>query len=271
MFFKLVLVQYILMGGEFMTKGFSLVELSVVLVIIGLLVAGVSVGSSLRDQAALRSVVADMKKYQMSYQSFKDIYKAPPGDFNQAAALWGTDCADTVSCNGGGDLVVNSIFFSVNSETQRAWKHLELAELIDDPIAIVPSSWNGKLNVGDVPQSKITGAGYFIAGGPIALDPYDQNSPFITVSAVTNAIFLGKESSFSALTVGALTGLQAYNLDVKFDDGKPDAAGNPTGATSGYIRAFNGQNSPANCSTAAVYNVIATTDSCVLGYQVDRE
>jgi len=254
-----------------LNKGFTLIELAIVIVVISTLIAGISLGNNLYQESVLRSVIIDMKRHESHYNAFKDRYGLPPGDFNQAAALWGATCATTITCNGDGSTGIDSIFFSVNSETQRAWKHLELSGIMNYQIPVLPATWTGALKLTAAPLSKVRGAGYFMAAGPVAMDPGDTNSPFMNISAVANAVFLGRESSFSALTVGALTGLQTYNLDKKFDDARVNSAGNAIGANSGFIRALNGQNTPANCSAGTTYNVLATTDSCILGYQLDRD
>lgn len=257
------------MGNEKMRKAFSLVELAVVLVIIGLLVAGISVGSSLKDQAELRSIVSDMKQFQISYASFIDIYKMPPGDFSEAQAIWGSNCANTVSCNGNGNDIIDSPASSA-SETLRAWKHLDLAELIDESIPIVPSSWNGGLSLTDLPESQITGGGFFMAGGNISTTGATSiASPF----GNDNAVFMGRERSGYAPTVGVITGLEAYNLDKKFDDGKINSSNNPSGNNSGMFRAVNGYffGSNTDCVSGGNYNITSLTDSCLVGFKLSRD
>lgn len=63
-----------------MQKGFTLVELSIVLVIIGLLVGGILVGQSLIDAAKLNSLVRQFQQYDAAANSFKSKYKFLPGD-----------------------------------------------------------------------------------------------------------------------------------------------------------------------------------------------
>ena len=69
---------------------FSLVELSIVLVILGLLVGGVLSGQSLIRAAQLRSVTTQFANYRAAVFTFRDKYFALPGDMANASAFWGS-------------------------------------------------------------------------------------------------------------------------------------------------------------------------------------
>lgn len=61
-------------------SGFTLVEIAIVLVIIGLLLGGVLKGQELIENARIKSIVTDMKSVQAAYNGYMDRYKVIPGD-----------------------------------------------------------------------------------------------------------------------------------------------------------------------------------------------
>jgi prepilin-type N-terminal cleavage/methylation domain-containing protein len=93
-------------------EGFTLVELAIVLVILGLLVGGVITGQNLIRAAELRSITTEFAAYQTAVMTFKDKYMALPGDMTNATDFWGamTNCGvaspsgtGTQTCNGNGN------------------------------------------------------------------------------------------------------------------------------------------------------------------------
>jgi len=73
---------------------FSLVELSIVLVILGLLTGGVLTGQNLIRAAELRAVTTEFNAYQTAANTFKDKYFAIPGDMTNATDFWGSAGGD---------------------------------------------------------------------------------------------------------------------------------------------------------------------------------
>src|SRR5471030_1667850 len=67
-------------------RGFTLIELSIVLVIIGLIVGGVLVGQDLIRAAEVRATIAQIEKYNTAVNTFRGKYNALPGDMNASTA-----------------------------------------------------------------------------------------------------------------------------------------------------------------------------------------
>lgn len=63
-----------------MNKGFTLIELSIVLIIVGLLVGGILVGQSMIDSVRINRFVSDLKQYEIATKLFKNKFKKYPGD-----------------------------------------------------------------------------------------------------------------------------------------------------------------------------------------------
>lgn len=71
-------------------RGFTLIEMSLVLVIIGLLVAGVLTGKELIHTAKLHQVVSELNSIQVAINNFRAKYDGLPGDLKKAPAFWPT-------------------------------------------------------------------------------------------------------------------------------------------------------------------------------------
>src|SRR5690349_23520217 len=61
-------------------KGFTLVEIAIVLVIIGLLLGGILKGQEMITQAKIKNVIADFSGISAAYHGYVDRYKKIPGD-----------------------------------------------------------------------------------------------------------------------------------------------------------------------------------------------
>src|SRR2546422_4494153 len=78
-------------GERPMTKrrqGFTLVEIAIVLVIIGLLLGGILKGQEMITQAKIKNVIADFSGVSAAYHGYQDRYRAIPGDDPNAGTRW---------------------------------------------------------------------------------------------------------------------------------------------------------------------------------------
>ncbi len=118
-------------------RGFTLVEIAIVLVIIGLLLGGVLKGQEMIENARIKSVVGDMNGVSAAYNSYIDRYRAIPGD-EAAATLTGRGWLGTAAGNGNG--VLNTLpaatFTNAALEQGAMWRSLRAAQLVSgDPAA----------------------------------------------------------------------------------------------------------------------------------------
>ena len=108
-----------------MNRGFTLVELSIVLVIIGLIAGGVVGGKSLIKSSKQQGLVREFIALETAINSFDLQYDAIPGDFVDATDYWPTSNTDSGDGNGKVD---NSSGSGGADEPRRGWFHLLLAK-----------------------------------------------------------------------------------------------------------------------------------------------
>ncbi|MGB8338678.1 MAG: prepilin-type N-terminal cleavage/methylation domain-containing protein [Burkholderiales bacterium] len=103
-------------------KGFTLVEIAIVLVIIGLLLGGILKGQELISNARVRNVADQVNAVKAAYFAFQDRYRALPGDYLQAQAI--ANIPNVVrGGNGNGQI-------DPGAEQVEAWRHLANAGFI---------------------------------------------------------------------------------------------------------------------------------------------
>lgn len=236
---------------HYRVRAFSLVELSIVLVILGLLVGGVLSGQSLIRAAELRSVTEDFSKYMAATRTFKDKYFALPGDMTNATSFWGilagtgsdVTCQNTLAiaaptCNGNGDGQILTSVVNLD-EASRFWQHLANAGLIEGQFNGVQGA--GSVIGANVPASKITSAFWYVsytgvqAGSAVTYFPIDYGNR------------LSFKSNGSTSTAGSypLKPEEAWNIDTKIDDGKP---------STGMVIAEKGDGTNTFCTSEAGVN-----------------
>ena len=124
-----------------MKKGFTLIELSIVLVIIGLLIGGILVAQSMIESAKTQKLIREVKQYEVLINLFKERFQKLPGDMNNAEDYWGSvsgSCFNspgtgTETCNGDGDGGVDYDNGTDNPhEGFRVWEHLSNAGFVDE-------------------------------------------------------------------------------------------------------------------------------------------
>jgi prepilin-type N-terminal cleavage/methylation domain-containing protein len=254
--------------------GFTLVELSIVIVIIGFLVAGIAAGANLVKQAQIRSVISDINSYQTGYNGFVSKYNAAPGDLNVASTYWpfgATGCASAalndVMCNGDGDGNILSMTDQTD-EVAAAWKHLQLAGFVGAGIAQFTAAVPAALTVGtNVPASKITGAGFIMT----ASTNLSRNGAAVSLGfggGSKNFLYLGKPLATNfTLNTGALKPEDAFNIDAKMDDAIISGT-NFIGGNTGNLQSVTATGAVSTCFVTATptYTIANANTDCLLGW-----
>src|SRR5689334_9619706 len=111
------------------TQGFTLVEIAIVLVIIGLLLGGILKGQEMITQAKIKNVVADFSGISAAYYGYQDRYRAIPGDDPNAGGV-GKRWASTSSGDGNGVVAGGYNDPDATKESRLWWDHLRLAGFV---------------------------------------------------------------------------------------------------------------------------------------------
>jgi prepilin-type N-terminal cleavage/methylation domain-containing protein len=154
-------------------SGFTLVEIAIVLVIIGLLLGGVFKGQEMITQGRIKAAINDFSGVTAAYYAYLDRYKALPGDDIQANSRWPLLLPSSTSGNGDGTIsgAYNATGPAV-SESQFFWMHLRAAGLITGSAAsgaqplnsaggiIGVQTGNGAVPAAEVLESNGAGTGF---------------------------------------------------------------------------------------------------------------
>ncbi len=216
-----------------LTAGFTLIELSVVLVIIGLIVGGILTGRDLIHAAEIRATISQIEKYNTAVNTFRAMYDYLPGDIpDPTASRLGFQARGPLPGQGDGNGVIEGLYWPTNvtqgydeieGETSTFWVDLSTAGLIDGSFSAASISTHPNTNpiVNTwFPAAKI-GQGNYVyvwSGGPQAVGGQGGNGiNYYGLSVVTGFDWTGVTSS------PGLTVQQAYSIDVKIDDGLPQS------------------------------------------------
>ena len=256
---------------------FTLLELAIVLIVLGLLAGGVLTGQSLIHAAEINSIAADYTRYTQASIAFREKYFARPGDMSNATQFWGfagtttPDCVSnsgitTIStpgtCDGNGNNIMDyGITPKASTEQFRAWQQLALAGLIEGSYTGNAGAVTGRDpdNGINTPVSKIASAGwgYGYYDNSLGLNPYSFNYD------MRNWLVFGNEDDNDWPDGIAISSLDALNLDTKLDDGKPG-----TGSVlANGIYYGSCTNASGTSDRASVYTPRGNVAACALVFQ----
>jgi len=231
-------------------EAFTLIELSIVLIIISLIVGGVIGGKSLLHSAKLKSVVAEYNVYLTAYNNFTLQYDDIPGDMVNATDYW-----PGVAVNGNGDKRISGAWLVV--EGVNAWHHLSLAGLVGGTYVGSNGGYTGNtiLNV-TVPASKMEGKGWAMVDTGVLHGRQGNALGFMKPSS-----WPGGANQYP--WGNSLSPRDALSIDKKIDDGDPRNGIVYIGTViaSWLNRCVN--------STTGVVGLTYTTDECGLVFWLD--
>ncbi len=165
-------------------SGFTLIELAIVLVIIGLLLGGVLKGQELINSAKVKNMVTELKNVQMNIYTYQDKFKALPGDDKAAVTHVGA------TANGDGDGEIDGAWNAASGESFNYWQHIRLANLAAGSTTTTDATY--------LPTNN--------EGGPVGVQSKPQN----TISGLKGAY---------AVCTGGILGSLAKQIDSQVDDG----------------------------------------------------
>ena len=203
-----------------MRKGFTLLEISVVLMVIGLLIGGIIMAQSLIRSSKVQTIVQDVAAYQGAIAQFKQKYGAIPGDMANAGNYWST----VSSGNGDGHITLDT---TSPYEQFLVWQHLADGGFIS-------GSYTGTSVAGAAQAAYYCAPGVNCPGGSITqsqayfLQYYNSTSttyhwlqPPGHYLIVGNSVATVATDSTEYPGYPLLTAAEAFSLDSKVDDGLP--------------------------------------------------
>lgn len=179
-------------------KGFTLVEIAIVLVIIGLLLGGVLKGQELINSAKVKNLANDFRSISAFVYAYQDKYRALPGDDRAATDHLGAPavCARVAACTpanppaglGNGRINGNWIGAAQIDESYMFWQHVRVANL---------ATGTTVLGAADYIPRNAEGGDIGVTGDPI-------------IAAWTGSFFICSSG---------IQGRYARQIDITIDDG----------------------------------------------------
>lgn len=227
-------------------QGFTLVELAVVMIIVGLLIGGILKGQELITNAQVASAISQTKGIDAAVSTFRDSYRALPGDMaNPGTRLPNCNAAPCNTVNPAANVNARidqtpGAALAGGSEAQRFFVHLSAAELITG----VQNQSSNVFGIGypETPIGGGVGVG-FHPSGTLGLNTNARGGHYLSIRSGAIAPADGN---------GPLNASQAQRIDTKMDDGSPNSGSVfpiGTGCQDGTTATlYNTANNPTGCN-----------------------
>jgi len=196
-------------------SGFTLIEIAIVLVIIGLLLGGILKGQELINSAKVKNLATDFRNVPVYLYGYQDKFKALPGDDANVVAHLGATSGATLAttpatCNNSaaapctGNGVIDGVWNSptTTDETFLFWQHVRLAGLAAGPTSTADPAY--------LPTNA--------SGGTIGVQSGSSNAAVNPIKDASNNPIRG---SYVICSTGIL-GKFVLQLDIQMDDGKTE-------------------------------------------------
>jgi prepilin-type N-terminal cleavage/methylation domain-containing protein len=157
-------------------SGFTLVEIAIVLVIIGLLLGGILKGQELINSAKVKNLTAETRNIQTQFYGYQDKFKQLPGDDARVAANLTGATPGTGGTVGNGQ-IEGALFPAASATAESAvfWQHLRLANLASGPTLLTDAQYyplnanNGRIGVNTATAAQLQIQGMPTGGTQICL------------------------------------------------------------------------------------------------------
>ncbi len=217
-------------------SGFTLVEIAIVLVIIGLLLGGVLKGQELINSAKVKNFAQDFRNIPLFIYGYQDKYKALPGDDAVAAThvTGATNATTPASAQGNGVINGNWDTTTLTDESMLFWQHVRLAGLATGGTVVAANNTYWPVNA---------------EGGRIGIESGSAN--YILNTDGTTYL----QGSYVVCSTGIL-GKFAKQLDTTMDDGNTQT---------GSMRVVNTNHTRGQQAVATASVVDATSYTVCMG------
>lgn len=158
-------------------SGFTLIEIAIVLVIIGLLLGGILKGQELINSARVKNLATDFRNIPVFIYGYQDKFKALPGDDKYAATHVGTTTFTPGAGNGDGIIGGNwnDPATATTSESVLFWQHIRAAGLAPGPTDLAAGDFapnnalGGRIGIQSAkPFTSMNSGTYFICSAGIS-------------------------------------------------------------------------------------------------------